>query len=117
MISKQTESPEEITRRLAEMLKEQEERDKWFWGFQHSTYSAAIERGKKDPRNCQKCGGHGFQSIFRSYEVKTKPMRGVPQLTGRRWIWELKPCGCLTRRTRVEKEEAMTEKEAKAVFR
>jgi len=100
----------------AEKLREQEERDLWYWGFQHKTYTAAIERGKRDKRNCQKCGGHGFLSVLRSYNVKTKPLDGEESLTGRRWIWALKPCECLTRRQKVKREEKMSDAEAREVF-
>ena len=67
MIGKQNE-----TRTKAEVekaFKEQEERDKQYFGWQHESYSREIERGKKNPQNCQKCGGQGFVSALKSYGV------------------------------------------------
>lgn len=110
------EKMENESEKLVAFLKEQERRDQWYWGFQHETYTKAIEQGRKDPRNCQKCGGHGFISVFRSYAERTKPDKDGKTLTGRRWIWELRPCECQTRRAKVAKEERTSEKEARKMF-
>ena len=107
------------TRTRAEVektFKEQEERDKWYFGWQHESYSREIERGKKNPQNCQKCGGQGFLSVFKSYTVQSKPFADGTRVTGRRWIWTVKPCECLSLRQKVKKSERMNEKQAKEVF-
>jgi hypothetical protein len=96
------------TRTKAEVekaFKEQEERDRWYWGWQHANCVKNIEQGKKNPQNCQKCGGQGFISFFKSYNIESKPLADGTSVTGRRWIWTVSPCECLTLRRKVEKSE------------
>lgn len=101
---------------IEQAFKEQEERDRWYWGWQYESHSREIERGKKNPQNCQKCGGQGFVSVLKSYGVQSKPFEDGTRVTGRRWIWTVKPCECLSLRRKVEKSGTMSKKEAKAVF-
>ena len=101
---------------IEQAFKAQEERDLWYWSWQHHNCVKNIEQGKKNTQNCQKCGGQGFLSVFKSYTVTSKPFADGTKVKGRRWIWALKPCECLSLRRKVEKSGTMSKEEAKAVL-